>query len=91
MKYLSEQDEQEVAEDFGGPPGDAHSLRHRLASLQKYWECKAEECERWEKHYEASDPVTSQQSKASKEVYRTCIRELLVSLANESVSRRSCR
>lgn len=58
-------------------------LAQRLASLQKYWECKAEECERWEKHYEASDPVTSQQSKASKEVYRTCIRELCVSLANE--------
>lgn len=59
-------------------------VSQRLESLQAYWECRAEECERVEIHYSACDRVTSQQAKASKEVYRTCIRELRVSLANDS-------
>jgi hypothetical protein len=68
-------------------PGRLHPVvMQRLDSLQIYWECKAEECERWEKHYAASDRVTSQQSKASKEVYRTCIRELRRSLHNAGVN-----
>lgn len=55
-------------------------VMQRLNSLQAYWECKAKECERWESYYAKTDRVTSQQSKASKEVYRTCIRELKRSL-----------
>lgn len=62
-------------------PATSTGVLLHLESLQAYWECKAQDCEQVEIHYSACDRVTSQQAKTSKEVYRTCIRELRASLA----------
>lgn len=48
----------------------------QIQELVREWTARAEECQQWEARYRDSDRVTSKTSKAAKEVYITCAREL---------------